>query len=163
MPFTSHQCLWLSSKLPHGAVRRCVDVMVVKNLRVPVGLYVSHLYVCKNSSQSYLHHNFPCVNGQVRIVETPIELFFRDRLICGVVVRCKVLVAQGLSGCYPRLGVKDQHALQQVHRYFRSAPHIVDGMMGTPTLLVGVLELGGQRLPLTLGQRLDEPQGLRRH
>lgn len=118
----------------------------------------------KDSNHSYLHHNLPCVNRQVSVVETPVELLLGDGLIRGIVVRCKVLVAQGLGGCYPRLGVKDQHALQQIHRYLESALHITKAHSlwehKAPTLLVGVLELRGQRLPLPLRQRLDEAQSL---
>jgi len=58
-----------------------------------------------------LHHDLPCVDGQVCIVEGPIELLLRDRLIGWVVVRGQVWVCKRLLRSYTLLGVKDQHVL----------------------------------------------------
>lgn len=58
-----------------------------------------------------IHHNFPGVNGQVCVVERPIELLLRDRLVSGVVVWGEVWVSESLLRSYTLLGVKDQHVL----------------------------------------------------
>lgn len=60
------------------------------------------------------HHDLPCVDREIGVVETPIELLLGNRLVGGVVVGRKVLVGQGLGGSYPLLGVKDKHALEKV-------------------------------------------------
>lgn len=58
-----------------------------------------------------LHHDFPCVNGQISIVERPIELLFSDWLIGRIVVRRKVWVSECLLRSYTLLRVKDEHVL----------------------------------------------------
>lgn len=89
------------------------------------------------------HHDLPCVDGQIGVVEAPVELLLGDGLIGGVVVRSQVLVGQSLGGCYPLLGIEHEHALQEVNGRG-----------------VGVLELVLERLPLAPGKGLDESQGL---
>lgn len=68
----------------------------------------------------YSHHDLPCIHGQVSIVKTPVELLFGDRFIRWIMVRREVVVTQCVGCCYPLLGIKDQHALQQINRYLMS-------------------------------------------
>lgn len=58
-----------------------------------------------------VHHNFPRVNGQVCIVERPVKLLLRNRLISGVVVWGEVWVSESLLRSYTLLRVEDQHVL----------------------------------------------------
>lgn len=62
-----------------------------------------------------LHHDLPCIDGQVSIVETPIELLLSYRLICRVMVGREIVVSKSLSGGYALLGVKDKHTLEKIN------------------------------------------------
>lgn len=44
-----------------------------------------------------VHHHLPSINGEIRIVEAPVELFSRSGLIRRVVVRRQVLVGETVS------------------------------------------------------------------
>lgn len=91
------------------------DVVVVENLRVPV---MSGSVDCTEKEGKGVldsHHNLPCVDGEVSVVETPIELLLGSGLVGGVMVRGQVLVGEGLGGCYPLLGVEDEHAFKEVN------------------------------------------------
>lgn len=61
-----------------------------------------------------IHHDFPRVDGQVCIVERPIELLLRNWLISRVVVWGEVWVSKSLLRSYTLLGVKDQHVFQEI-------------------------------------------------
>jgi len=63
-----------------------------------------------------LHHDLPGVDGQVGIVEAPVELLLGHRLVRRVVIRSKVIMRQRLGGGYPLLGVEDEHALEEIDR-----------------------------------------------
>lgn len=60
-----------------------------------------------------LHHDLPCINGQIGIVETPVELLIGHRLIGGVVVGREVVISQGVGRGDTLLGVKNQHSLEK--------------------------------------------------
>lgn len=62
-----------------------------------------------------LHHDLPCINRQIGVVETPVEFFLSHRLVCRVMVGRKVVVSESLSGSYSLLGVKDKHAFEKVN------------------------------------------------
>jgi hypothetical protein len=62
-----------------------------------------------------LHHNLPCINRQIGVVETPVKLFLGHRLVCRIMVGRKIIVSESLSGSYPLLGVKDKHAFEKVN------------------------------------------------
>jgi hypothetical protein len=64
-----------------------------------------------------IHHNLPCVDWQVSIVERPVKLLLSHRLIGRVVVWRKVFVRKGLCCCDALLGVEDQHSLEEVDCY----------------------------------------------
>jgi hypothetical protein len=89
------------------------------------------------------HHDLPGVNGQVSIVERPVELLLGNGLIGRVVVRCEVGVGERGAGLYAGARVEDQHLLKELNG-----------------LRVCVLELVLEGLALTLGQRLDESEGV---
>lgn len=63
-----------------------------------------------------VHHDLPCINREICIVETPIELFTRDGLVRWVVVRRYILMCQGIRCTYPFSGIKDKHFLQEIKR-----------------------------------------------
>lgn len=100
---------------------RVVNVVEVEDLRV--------------------HHDLPCVNGQVSIVERPVERLFRLGLVGRVVVRSEVWMCERFSGADTCAGVENEHLFEQIqcHR-------------------VGVLELLREGDALALGQRLDESE-----
>lgn len=60
-----------------------------------------------------VHHNLPRVNRQIGVVEGPVELLLRLRLVRRVVVRGQVRVRERLAGldAFPR--VEDEHAFEQ--------------------------------------------------
>jgi hypothetical protein len=62
-----------------------------------------------------LHHYFPCIRWEIRIVERPIELFFRNWLIGRVMVRREVWMSQSIGSSDPLPWVKDKHLFEQVN------------------------------------------------
>jgi len=106
-----------------GRVTVCVDVVVVEDFGV--------------------HHDLPGVNGQIGVVERPVELLLGNGLISRVVVRREVRVGERGTGLYAGTRVEDQHLLKKLN-----------------SLRVCVLELVLERLALALGQRLDESKGV---
>lgn len=90
-----------------------------------------------------VHHHLPGVNGEIRIVERPVEHLGSDRLVRGVVVRRKVLVRQSLGRRDTRAGVENEHLLQQVERQ-----------------RVRAGELRRERHLLPLGQALNESESV---
>jgi hypothetical protein len=95
------------------------------------------------SISKYSHHDLPGVNGQIGVVERPVELLLGNGLISRVVVRRKVGVSERGTSLYAGTRVEDQHLLQELN-----------------CLRVCVLELVLERLALALGQRLDESKGV---
>lgn len=87
--------------------------------------------------------HLPRVDGQVGVVEAPVERLGRDGLVGRVVVRREVLVREGLRRVDALARVKDEHLLEQVER-----------------LRVGAAELLREGDALAFGERLDEAQGL---
>ncbi len=61
-----------------------------------------------------VHHHFPCINRQVGIVETPVELFLCGWLIRWVMVRGEVLVGESVGGVDTCSRVKDKHLFQEI-------------------------------------------------
>ena len=61
-----------------------------------------------------VHHDLPGVDGEVRVVETPVELLGRLRLVRRVVVGRDVLVPERLGGRNAFARVKDEHLLEQI-------------------------------------------------
>jgi len=90
-----------------------------------------------------VHHDLPCVYGQIGVIETPVELLIGHGLIGGVVVRSEVVISQGVGRGDTLLGVENQHPLEKL-----------DGSR------ISVLELVLQRLSLALWQRLDKSQSV---
>lgn len=77
-------------------------------------------------------------------------------------VRSEILVCESLSRSYPLLGVEDEHAFKKIDGYqHKLASALLPSFSMRPTRWVGVLELVLERLPLTLGERLDESQRLK--
>lgn len=115
--------IYCSSLLPvkggvHSHARSGFDVVVIKNLRVPAdksARFPSH------SSWVFIHHNLPCVDRQVGVVETPIKLLLGNRLISGVMVRAKVVMGERLGCRNALLGVEDEHPLKKVDSCSKSS------------------------------------------
>ena len=63
-----------------------------------------------------VHHDLPRIYWQVCVVETPIELLLRDRLVRRVVVERHVGVRERLGRVDALLRVEDEHLLEQVDR-----------------------------------------------
>ena len=61
-----------------------------------------------------VHHNLPCVDGELRIIKTPIKLLRRLWFVSWVVIRRNVLMCQRVSGRDSLSGIEDQHLLQKV-------------------------------------------------
>jgi len=72
--------------------------------------------VVKRTKNLRVHHDLPGINGQIGIVETPIEHLGGSRLIGGVVVGCEVLVRESLGSGDTGARVEYQHLLEQVKR-----------------------------------------------
>lgn len=103
--------------------------------------------------EAFIHHDFPRIDRKVRIVERPIELLLRDRLVGGVVVRRQVGVRKRVAGSYTLLRVEDKHVLEQIDGYGNVSAVLVSvGQSLLRTERVRILELVGKRLPFTLGQ-----------
>lgn len=122
---------------------RRVHIMVVEYLRVPVKALLAFESVSVRA-RGDIHHDLPSVHWQIGVVEAPVELLLSHGLIGGVMVRGEVVVRERLGGRYSLLGVEDEHPLQEVD-----------------SRRVGILKLVLQGLPLALGERLDEAEGLR--
>jgi hypothetical protein len=60
------------------------------------------------------HHDLPCVDRKIGIVERPVELLLCLGLVGRVVVWGKVWVGKGLLGLDSLPGVEDQHVLEQI-------------------------------------------------
>lgn len=99
------------ARLALGLLALCtgIHVVVVKNLRVP-----GKVSDCRTFRGECSHHDFPCVNGEIRIVERPVELLFRTRLVGGVVVGSKVWVGESLLSLDTLSRVEYEHVLEQV-------------------------------------------------
>jgi hypothetical protein len=121
-----------------GRVTVCVDVVVVKNFRVPI-CFCQQPSLARPRILEYSHHDLPGVNGQIGVVERPVELLLSNGLISRVVVRRKVGVGERGTGLYAGTRVEDEHLLKELNG-----------------LRVCVLELVLEWLALALGQRLDE-------
>lgn len=80
-----------------------------------------------------IHHNLPCIDWQICIIERPIELLVCYGLIGGVVVWREIWMCKCLTGIYALLRVEDEHLLEHIHR-----------------ICVCVLELCGQWLSVAL-------------
>jgi len=97
----------------------------------------------------YIHHDFPGVNWQVRIVKRPVELLLCCWLICRVVIRRQILMCQTRFRRNPFLRIKDKHSLEKINRYglsdifFQTFDEIL-------TKRVGIFEFVGQRLARSL-------------
>lgn len=63
-----------------------------------------------------VHHDFPSVDRQIGIVETPIERFRRDGFIGRIVIRSQVLVSQRLGRIDSFPGIEDEHFFEKVER-----------------------------------------------
>jgi len=69
------------------------------------------------SVKLFVHHDFPRIHREIRIIKRPVELLLRDWLIRGVVVRGKVFVCEGI-GCLDTLsGVEHKHLFEEIDRY----------------------------------------------
>lgn len=88
-----------------------------------------------------VHHDLPCVNRQVGVVERPVECLLSLGLVSRVVVRSEVWMRKSLSGADTRSRVEDEHLFEQIqcHR-------------------VCILELLREGNTLALGQGLDETE-----
>lgn len=64
-----------------------------------------------------VHHHLPSINGQIRIVEAPVELFSRSGLVRRVVVRRQVFVCETVRRVDTCSRVKDEHLFEQVEGY----------------------------------------------
>lgn len=64
-----------------------------------------------------VHHHFPGVDWQVSVVEAPVELLLRFRLVLSVVIWCDVFVCESFGSSYPLPGIEDEHLVQKVKRY----------------------------------------------
>lgn len=83
-----------------------IDVVVVQDLGVPAtGQRQWPVGVLSFN----LHHDFPCVYGQIGIVERPIKLLLCNRLVGRVVVRGQVRVGEGLLRSDALLRIEDEH------------------------------------------------------
>lgn len=91
-----------------------------------------------------VHHDLPGVDGEIGVVEAPVERFRRNGLVGRVVIRRKVLVRKRLGRVDSFPGVEDEHLLEQVQRERVCAP-----------------ELLRERDALALGERLHESKRLR--
>lgn len=67
----------------------------------------------------HIHHDFPRIHRQVRVVERPIELFLSRRLVCGVVVWGEVLMREGVGGLDTFPGVENEHLFEEINGYIR--------------------------------------------
>jgi hypothetical protein len=83
--------------------------VVIENLRVPVA--VRAVVDCLND----LHHDLPGIDGEVGIVERPIELFLGNRLVCGIVIWSEIWMSKSFGGCDALLWCKHQHAFQHIN------------------------------------------------
>lgn len=102
-------------------------VMVVEYLRVPEYVLLVLGLREKTWPGRDSHHDLPCINGQVSIVEAPVKLLIRHGLVRGVVVGSQVVVGEGFGGRYPLLRIKDKHALEEIDGYLMSVlVHITD-------------------------------------
>lgn len=64
-----------------------------------------------------IHHNLPGIDGQVGVIERPVELLLRNWLVGGIVVWGKIWVSKSLASCYSRLGVENEHLLEHINGY----------------------------------------------
>jgi hypothetical protein len=56
--------------------------------------------------------HFPCVDGEIDVVEGPVEFFTGFGFVGGVVVGGEVFVAEGLFGVDAGARVEDEHLFQ---------------------------------------------------
>ena len=102
-------------------------IVIIENLGIPVdkkkekGEGVSALlphgrFGSDDHLWIHLHHYFPCVHGQIGVIKTPIKLLLGNRFVAGVVVGAEILVRQGWCGRNALLGVKHEHAFEQINR-----------------------------------------------
>jgi len=63
-----------------------------------------------------VHHHLPGVDWQVSVVEAPVELLFRFRLVRRVVIWRDVFMCESFGGSYPFPGIEDEHLVQKVKR-----------------------------------------------
>jgi len=112
-----------------------LDIIKLLFLRFRLLLAVETTFLVMEIEDFGVHHNLPCVNRQISVVEAPIELLLGHRLVGRVMVWRKVLVLECLGCRDALLGIEDEHALEEVD----------SGRFG---ILEPILE----RLPLALGE-----------
>ena len=64
-----------------------------------------------------IHHHFPGIHGEVRIVETPIKLLRSLRFIGGIMIRGDIFMSQGIGRVDALAWIKDEHLLEEVQSY----------------------------------------------
>jgi hypothetical protein len=106
-----------------------------------------------------VHHHLPGVDWQVSIVEAPVKLLLRFRLIRRVVIWRDVFVCESFVSSYPFPGIKDKHLVQKVKRYNKDVRFQEKGQR-RPTCFISRLELLRERHSLPLRQTLDESQSI---
>lgn len=97
-----------------------VDVVEVEDFRVPGHVSwrsTGEVDPGAERERENIHHNLPCVHWQIRIVERPVEFLLRFRFVGWIVVGREVFVRKPITGANSLLRVKDQHALQKIHRW----------------------------------------------
>lgn len=106
--------------LGHVVLRQIAEVVEVCRCSAcaPEEARVSQTVLTENLA---VHHDLPSVDGQVSVVETPVEDLSRCGLVGWVVVRREVLVRQALGSGDARSRVEHEHLLEQVQSYRPSA------------------------------------------
>ena len=113
-----------------------------------------------------VHHHLPGIDWQVSIVEAPVELLLRFRLIGSVVIWRDVFVCESFGGRYPFPGIKDEHFVQKVERYNKDVRFRAKNNKRRRerwlTHFISRLELLRERHSLPLRETLDESQSILR-
>lgn len=104
--------MWLATILNIALVLR-IYVVVVQDFRVPdaVALANAPKQDLRNRDSWDVHHDFPRINREIRVIERPVEFFFGNRLIRRIVIRSKVWMSKSLAGADALLRVEHKHLL----------------------------------------------------
>ena len=64
-----------------------------------------------------IHHHFPSIHGEVRIIETPVKLLRSLWFIGGIMIGCDVFMSQGVGRVDTLAWIKNKHLLEEVQSY----------------------------------------------
>lgn len=75
---------------------------------------VSSLLLVLKAPLEVIHHDFPCVHREIRVIKGPVKLLLCHRLIGGIVIWCQIFVCKTFCSLDSLLGIENEHSLEKI-------------------------------------------------